>query len=644
DFSPDGATFRTKDVGHVATSTDKRFRPVHMTVGPEGALYVCDWYDGQVNHYRNHEGKISKDDGRLYRIGAKGGKHHQPFDLATRTTSELIELLSHGNRWYRQTAQRLLADRRDMGAALVLKQRLTNTTGQDALEYLWALNTAGGFDEAAALAGLGHTDPHVRLWTARLLGDARKIGDGRVSKRLADVAASEPNVEVRSQLAATAKRLPAAEALPIIRGLIGHDADADDRYLPLQIWWALEAATSRDPDAVLALFADAELWKSKLVDRHLAERMMRRLAVTGKHDDLRRCAKLFEAAPTDASVSRLLLGFETAYKGRPMTGLPDELSQALAKVAGGSLVLRLRRGDDAAVADALRKIADDKQKADHRIELIGVFGELRRNESVPVMLEIAVQEKCPDMVKVAALAALAGYKDGTIAPAVLALVGKASQSVRDVGLGLLASRREWAAQLLKQVEAGTLQKTVITAEVVAQIRLHEDKALNAMLQAWSGPASGDGEKEIKRLADVLASGAGDPKGGKVLYTQVCAACHTLFTEGGKIGPDLTAFQRNDLPTMLLSIIRPSAEIREGYESVAVSAKDGQLLSGFLEEETKEVVRVRGLDGAVRTLKRADVAKIQPVGRSLMPEGLLRALDDKQIRNLFAYLRSTQPLN
>ena len=92
------------------------------------------------------------------------------------------------------------------------------------------------------------------------------------------------------------------------------------------------------------------------------------------------------------------------------------------------------------------------------------------------------------------------------------------------------------------------------------------------------------------------------------------------------------------------ISRPSAEIREGYENVAVSAKDGQWLGGFLEEESKDVVRVRGLDGAVRTLKRADVVKIQPVGRSLMPEGLLGGLDDKQLRDLFAYLRSTQPLN
>jgi putative heme-binding domain-containing protein len=117
----------------------------------------------------------------------------------------------------------------------------------------------------------------------------------------------------------------------------------------------------------------------------------------------------------------------------------------------------------------------------------------------------------------------------------------------------------------------------------------------------------------------------------------------LFGQGGQIGPDLTSFKRDDLGNMLLGIVNPNAEIREGYENHLVETKDGRSLNGFLVDKYNQVVVLRGLDGQNVTLEQKDIAGMRAAGMSLMPEGLLEAFTDEQVRDLFAYLRSTQPL-
>src|SRR5262249_21183740 len=132
--------------------------------------------------------------------------------------------------------------------------------------------------------------------------------------------------------------------------------------------------------------------------------------------------------------------------------------------------------------------------------------------------------------------------------------------------------------------------------------------------------------------------------GKKLFETHCGRCHALFGRGGQVGPDLTAYRRDDLATMLLSIVNPSAEIREGYETHLAVTQDGRTLSGFVVERDNRVVVLRGADGQDVVLERGNLDDLRPVPQSLMPEGLLDGLTDAQVRDLFAYLRSTQPLN
>lgn len=645
EFTPDRSSFKTKDLGYVVTSEDRWFRPVDIKVGPDGAIYICDWYDRQVSHVRNQEGTIDPTNGRIYRLKAKGAKPISPFDLGKLSSPKLIDLLNHTNKWYRQTALRLLADRHDPALRPDLAKRLFAGTGQASLELLWALSLSGGLGEPAALKALDHPEPQVRLWTARLLCDENKVS-AAVARKLVQLARSEANLEVRCQLAASARRLPAQECLSITRGLLEHDEDTSDPRQPLLLWWAIESKTERDREAVLALLDNSPLWNRSLVKQHLLERLMHRYAQAGTRKDLLTCARLFDLAPAAEHAKLLMTGFEAAFKGRPMTGLPEELVKAMARQGGGSFTMRLRRGDSEAIEQALKTIADEKAEAGRRRELVEILGELKTPAIVPVLLQAL--DKIKDApLRQAALSALQAFDSPKISERVLALYPALDSESLLAAQTLLTSRASWAWQLVKAVEAGQIPREAVPLNAVRKIKLYPDPDLVRLAEKLWGntgtPTSAEMEKQIARLRSTLSEGTGNPYHGRALFSNTCAACHTLFGLGARVGPDLTPYQRNDLENLLLQIVNPSSQIREGFETFTVETRDGRVLTGFLADQDNQIVVLRGLDGQNAVIARKDVEKMGASGVSLMPEGLLETMSGQQVRDLFAYLRSSQPL-
>ena len=137
---------------------------------PDGAIYG-GLVRRQVNHYRNHEGEMDKNNGRVYRLKAKGAKPIKSFDLAKSSADDSIGLLRRPNKWFRQEALRLLGDRPNPSLAPRLIRIIETNSGPAALEALWALHLSGAFHDNAALQFLDHKNPQVRLWTVRLAGD-----------------------------------------------------------------------------------------------------------------------------------------------------------------------------------------------------------------------------------------------------------------------------------------------------------------------------------------------------------------------------------------------------------------------------------------------------------------------------------------
>jgi len=640
----DRSSFKTVDLGHPVTTTDRYFKPVDIRSGPGGAIYVADWYDRQVNHYRNHEGQIDKENGRVYRLQAKGATHSKPPNLETLSNAQLLAKLQSPNQWERQTALRLIGDRKPATLAAPLADLCRTSRGQTALEAFWALNLAGGFGEENAPAHLAHPEPQVRLWAVRLLGDRRELS-AATAARLADLARGEPQVEVRSQLASSARRLPTPQALPILRALLEHDGDQADIHLPLLIWWAFEAKAP-DRAEILALFADRSIWDRAIVQETVLERLMRRYAAAGAREDLAACARLLQLAPSADHARRLMAGFEAAYKGRSLAGLPDELAAAMRKAGVETLPFALRRGEPDSIRQALALLAKPGAPEREAVEIIQILGEVKVEESLQPLLALATGRDRPALQK-AALAALKIHDAPGVAPKVFGAIPSMAADARTSALILLASRAAWATALVGAVEARQLAPSEIPADVVARVRALADEGLaRRVALLWPGRAAAAPpglEEKIARGKQVIRGGLGNPYEGQNLYNIACASCHKLFEMGGLIGPDLTTYNRGDLDTMLLNILHPNAEIREGYENYLLTTTDGRVLSGFLVDRDQQIVILRGIDGENTAVPKSQIAELKAAGASLMPEGLLESLEDQQLRDLFAYLRSTQPL-
>lgn len=652
-IQPSQSSFETQDISRVVKTNDQWFRPVDIKVGPDSSIYIADMYEQRIDHSSHYAGRIDRTSGRIYKLQSKNAaKNHAATpsrtNFASLTIQSLIESLKSESRTNRQTIQRILADRKDVSIAPELIRLIHESPPQTALEMLWALHSCDGLTDSVAPELLQHSDQHVRAWTIRLLCDDHSVSSD-IASLLASVAITDPAILVRKQLASSAKRIPAEAALPIIRNLLLHDEDSQDIHQPLLLWWALESkATGNNRRLILeTIFADDETWKRPLVVDHLAERLMKRYAISGSRTDLLDAANLLNASPNRLITDKLLKGFEDAYKGRSLSAIPDQLVKALAKTGAGSVGLRLRQGQPAAIAEAVKTIRKPNGRLVDRLQYIQILGETKRPEFVNLLLQVITTDKNPDIVS-AALNSLQAYSKPKIGEAVVDSFGRLPSTSQAAAFALLSSRAQWSRQLLQAIDQGSLKQTNVSSATIRRMQLHDDSQINDLIAIRWGPISGANTQQMKdriqQLASLLSTGSGNPKRGKPLYMKNCGQCHVLFGEGGQVGPDLTSFQRDDIKRALTNVVNPSLEIRKGFESHVVVTVDGRVITGFLADQDNQVVVLRSVEGQNVILQKDDIDEMTVGKRSIMPEGTLKSLSDQDIRDLFAYFRSSQPVN
>ena len=664
---PRGASFETVDREPALRSDDETFRPLYIANAPDGSLFVSDMCEFYIAHGQHYQNQIDPTTGRIYRLRGKDATLEKDTNLSRKTTAELIELLAHPNKWHRQTAVRLLGERKDPQAAAPLRRVIEENQGLGALNALWALNQVTRFagEHDIIKKALRHSYAPVRLWTVRLLGDEygwnRGLGSGNHSQvgdavvwiplyePLAAQARQETDPEVLAQFASTARRLNPAQALDLIAAVMRHRGLEHDPFIPQLCWWVFEAhihPATNDNDYVRSFFHDSEPWDMPIVFDYILPRLARRYAVEGRHADLLVCAELFRLAPSPRHAAQLMKGFEEAFRGRPMTGLPDQLVTAITKSGQAPLVFRLKQGDADAVTEALRQLQDEKAKTEDRLVIARAFGEIRQRNAVPALLELT-SGPAPNALRKAALNSLSSYDDASIGTNVVNLLPKLAGDVQTAAFTLLASRPAWSLELLRAIESGRVRAGALPDDAANRLRGSKNSQLSdraARLLPKPPSLPHEFARRIDEINAALQRGPGNPYAGEAAFMTRCASCHKLFFKGGNVGPDLTPYQRDNLGTMLLSIVNPNAEIREGFQYYTIETKDGRTLSGFFVERDNQVMVLRGLAGETITLRTDEVEELQPMGGSLMPEALLDGMSEQEIRDFFAYLRISQPIS
>ena len=532
-----------------------------------------------------------------------------------------------------------------------LRKTLGEATDSPArLRALWALHATGGLDARTAIESLKSSDEWVRAWTiqlafesqdnlARLIREAEEKGI-KADPDLNRLAESDPSPLVRSFIASAAQRSGSTEfRAGLVTRLLRHAEDAQDHNLPLMYWYAMEPLVAAQPEEMLAAAIDTKLPK-------ILNFTARRIASIGDAASRDLLAEKLRTLDDAGKQADILLGFSTALKGQRSVVMPKGWavvetrlgSSPSAEVRTLSQSLSLTFGSQNALAALRKTLADASQPAPARRAALDSLVNVKDAELPSTLLKLVADAP----LRGAALRALAGYNEPTTPTVVLAAYASFDEGQKRDALNTLVSRPAFAKPLLDAVSEGKISSKDLTADIVRQLRAMKDAEVQTRLVKAYGSireSSADKKAEMEKYRNVYRAGysqPGDGGRGRVLFNKICAQCHTLFDVGGKVGPDITGANRADLNYLLETIVDPNAVIPNEYRTTEIETKDGRSLTGVLKVMGDKSVLLQTANELV-TLPRDEIASQRQTELSMMPEGLLAALNDQEVRDLIYYL-------
>jgi putative membrane-bound dehydrogenase-like protein len=638
---------RPKGSGYVAShgpdfllANDAWARFINMRCGPDGNVYLIDWYDQQACHTGNVN-IWDRSNGRVYKICYRGTKPVQA-DLRKMSDKELVDLQLNATDWYVRHARRLLQERGGNPAIHEGLEQIAFHHSEESrrLRALWALHVTGGLTQARVRRGLEDRGPHVRAWTVQLA-----LEEGRASAellhKLAELSHNDPSPVVRLYLASGLQRLPHEQRWEILENLLAHAEDATDHNLPLMYWYAAEPLGGVDASKALALATQAKM-------PPLLEFMVRRIASSRNEQAIPLLVETL-AKMDDAPRQRSILhGLREALKGRRQVPMPDTWPATFARLARSSdaevqsqtLALGAIFGDAKAFAQLRKMLADTH--AETRVRQNALAALLAgRDKALPNLLHQLVGETA---LRGAALRGLAAYDDPKTPEVILELYPKLTLEDRRDALNTLAARPSFARALLDAVAARRIAPTEVSADLVRQMRNLRDKALDQRIADTWGivrATAADRARLIATYRQKLTAPSPTPPDlalGRAVFAKTCQQCHTLFGVGGKVGPEITGSNRASLDYLLENIFDPSAVIPKEYAVSVIGLTSGRVITGIVRGETRDALTVVTPTETL-TVSRQDVEYRNPSDVSMMPDDLLKTVSEEEIRALIAYLQS-----
>jgi putative heme-binding domain-containing protein len=486
----------------------------------------------------------------------------------------------------------------------------------------------------------------VRAWTIQLALEDRAAPASFLQK-LAELARRDPSPVVRLYLASALQRLAPEQRWEIAAGLLARGEDATDPNIPTVLWYGIEPLVVVDATRALKLAVDARLEPLPLL-------LWRRCA-SGATAEREALVAAMADAPA-AQTIRMLLETSAALREKPGSEPPAAWKRVSPKLLGSpdagvreaAAQVALAFGDVNLAPLFRARLADVAATPEARCAALEGLAGIRDTESAPLVLDALADAK----LRASALRALAAWELDGAPQRILQNWEGLGAGERELALAALTSRAPYAREFLATIAAGHASPRLLdSASLRRQLAgLHDAETDRLLGKAWgrSVPPSAGAAADVARyktlLTDAYLSGADLPH-GRALFARTCVACHTLFAAGGTLGPDLTGGNRGDLDFLLANIVDPSAEMGREYQMTTAYLKDGRVLAGTVVAEDAERLTLRTATGDVVLLLR-DVKKDAPgqpgIERSqvsLMPPGQLQALQDAEVRDLIAYLRS-----
>ena len=657
-----GATYVQKNAPDFLSANDAWFMPVAQKIGPDGCIYVMDWYDRYHCYQdanRDSPG-LDRAKGRIYRISHNNTPRAKPFDLAKAPRDELVKLLSHPNVWWRRMAQRNLNEKFEPSMVPALqKMALDPSQPNNAhMHALWLLVSQNAIDESFHERLLASKDAPTRNWGVRAAGQLGEVSP-RIYEKLKAMAV-DPSPDVRVQLAVAAGRLQKPEPMPVLLALFGNEANARDPLIPNILYNNLKPfAGSRGRDILTFIdsnavaqnaFADTTArWIRDAVNaagRPPAEIVADLKKVLGNDqrpgDRVRQALQSVINGLDAAGVRRGervdLFDIATRERVRALTadGSPARVP---------ATIIALWWNDRAAVGAARQILADPKAEASVRGQMLRAMAERRDPADVDSFAALAADNNVPVRIRQQAVDVLASSGNAQAARSLTERYATMHPELKPAVLNALTRSAASAAVLLDAVDAKKVPVAEVNANHVRQIHSLADAALSKRVTEVWGVVKTERDPErvkiVEQFRQVVRGGRGEALAGAKVFEAKCAQCHTIYGKGGQVGPDITGVGRDTLDAILTNVIDPNLVIGKPYYVHVARTKKGTVFSGLLVEETDKRLVLR--DGTkTEVIQKDDLDKMVVQNISMMPEGLEKTMTEQEFRDLVAFLLTREP--
>ena len=638
-LEPKGSGFVAKHGHDFLHANNPQWIGFSMEVGPEGAVYVLDWHDGDITGSEI----LHKDTGRIFRITPKtsmaqnwDGRYD---DLKTMTDAQLVELQLSKSAWHARRARVILQaraakDELDNAVHGRLHEIFRSNSNPDVrLRAMWATHITGGFAAEDLMNALEDKDPHIRAWAIQLLNEDNSPPTRAVGT-FARMAREDDSPVVRLYLAAALQRINHDDRWQIAEALVKKGEDSDDHNIPKMIWFAIEPLVAGNPSRALEL---AKSSKIPMLTEYIARRAV----------DANELEMLLTAVEerSDARLA-LLTGMRAGLEGQLDVTPPGNWDAIYARLQADDSVADLAQtisqqfGGIGVAKQFMTTLKDDNADTEARRRALNG---LAQQQNEVLIKELPGLLRNPDL-RIEAIRAVAAFNlPKEMGGLLMEQYDSFSSAEKLEVVQVLASRTDYGRILMYALRENIIPKRDVPAYVARQMRRVVG---SGFLEVWGPLNQLSAEKvaanaKYKALLNVEALTSADARKGREMYDVQCGVCHKMYGNGGILGPDITGSNRTNIDYLLSNILDPSAEIQDDYKIVMVTTRDGRTYVGNIASENERTLTLRVVGQDSVLISKSNIQSREGSELSMMPEGIFANLTDQEVLNLVAYLTTAR---
>ena len=660
--------YTSQEVETIAHSDHRSYRPVDVKIGPDGALYIVDWYNPIIDHGEVdfHHPVRDKTHGRIWRVSNKNREATRPHLFSQYSETALLNLLKSPDQFVRLQANRALVEK-NCSPTLILSW--IDQLERDAsfehhrLEGLWLLTALNHLNEELLLEMLRSKDARVRAAAVRVT--AHWKWQKQTLQVLSELV-NDSNAQVRLEVVTALRELGTKEAFPIMLDVLDSPMDDNLKFAAwlgakeMQKIWLPEIENGNNHflrelnkrmfaliscDNQRAVKEVAKLVKHSEIREELAIEGWKMMATHGDADVLQQVldqATLHQN--TDLLIS--LINAPNANASQPKMA-SENISKLISNSDEESRIAAIKlidRWDMVEFKETLLTMVRDmkttssiRRAAFRALHQFGETGVIERsalkgdNHQIRIDATVVWAEKQPLAAASPAVSLLSDLTEG--------------EDARDLFTTFRSSEKGPPAL------TDALAQTTLTESVAAMgLRVMQSSGfdLSALEQALRKagsiePVGTTMTAEVRQDLLKEANEIGDRYRGRNIYNRphlLCATCHRINNIGGLIGPDLSTLgSYMSAESILESLLNPSRDIKQGYETVIVNRTSGELVSGTLHRKTDRATLIRMANNEIVTIPANEIEKIDVSPVSLMPAELTATLHRDELRDLVSYLIS-----